>query len=226
MLRRRPVPVSQWRIAMATKIQIVFYSMYGHVYKMAEAVAKGARSVGNVEVDLFQVPELVPDNVLEKSGAKAARAAFAQVATASPERLSDADAIIFGTPTRYGNMCAQMRNFLDQTGSLWMKGELIGKVGSVFCSTATQHGGQETTLTSTHTTLLHLGMVVVGVPYSAPGLMNMNEISGGTPYGATTLAAGDGSRQPSASELEVARFQGEHVTRIAQALAKGRQAGA
>lgn len=207
----------------ATKIQVVFYSMYGHVYKMAEAVAEGARSVGDVEVDLFQVPELVPDSVLEKSGAKAARAAFAHVGPALPERLPDADAIIFGTPTRYGNMCAQMRNFLDQTGSLWLKGELIGKVGSVFCSTATQHGGQETTLTSTHTTLLHLGMVIVGVPYSAPGLMNMSEISGGTPYGASTLASGDGSRQPSQSELEVARFQGEHVTRIAQSLARMRQ---
>jgi NAD(P)H:quinone oxidoreductase type IV len=208
---------------MATKVQVVFYSMYGHVYKMAEAVAAGARSVGDVEVDLFQVPELVPDSALEKSGAKAARAAFAHVQYAVPERLSDADAIIFGTPTRYGNMSAQMRNFLDQTGSLWLKGELIGKVGSVFCSTATQHGGQETTLTSTHTTLLHLGMVIVGVPYSAPGLMTMNEVSGGTPYGASTMASGDGSREPSAGELEVARFQGEHVTRIARALARERR---
>jgi NAD(P)H:quinone oxidoreductase type IV len=209
---------------MATKVQIIFYSMYGHIYKMAEAVADGARAAGDVEVDLLQVPELVPDSTLEKSGAKAARAAFAHVPQASPERLADADAIIIGTPTRYGNMCAQMRNFLDQTGGLWMKGELIGKVGSVFCSTATQHGGQETTLVSTHTTLLHLGMVIVGVPYSAPGLMNMNEISGGTPYGATTLAGGDGSRQPTQSELEVARFQGQHVTEIARLLARQRQA--
>jgi NAD(P)H:quinone oxidoreductase type IV len=207
---------------MATKVQIVFYSMYGHIYKMAEAVAEGARAVGDVEVDLFQVPELMPDSALEKSGAKAARAAFAHVGQASVDRLADADAIIFGTPTRYGNMAAQMRNFLDQTGSLWMKGELIGKVGSVFCSTATQHGGQETTLTSTHTTLLHLGMVIVGLPYSAGGQMDMKEITGGSPYGATTIAGGDGSRQPSPNELALARFQGEHVTKIARALARER----
>src|SRR4030081_3299327 len=186
---------------MATKVQIVFYSTYGHIYRMAEAVAEGAREAGSVEVALLQVPELMPDEVLEKSGAKAARQAFAHVPIAQPDHLADADAIIFGTPTRFGTMCAQMRNFLDQTGGLWMQGSLVGKVGSVFTSTASQHGGQETTLTSFHTTLLHQGMVIVGVPYSVPGLTNMTEISGGTPYGATTLAATDGSRQPSANEL-------------------------
>lgn len=210
---------------MATKIQIVFYSMYGHVYQLAEAVSEGAKTVTGTEVELLQVPELVPDAILEKSGAKAARANFSHIPIAQPERLSDADAVIFGTPTRYGNMCAQLRNFLDQTGSLWLKGELVGKVGSVFCSTATQHGGQETTLTSTHTTLLHLGMVIVGTPYSEQGLLNMSEISGGTPYGATTMAGGDGSRQPSANELNIARFQGRHVAGIAKALVKGYAAG-
>jgi len=204
---------------MATKIQVVFYSMYSHVYRLAEAVAAGAREVAGTEVSLYQVPELVPDEVLEKSGAKAARSVFAHVPVARPEQLADADAIIFGTPTRFGNMCAQMRNFLDQTGGLWMKGSLIGKVGSVFTSTATQHGGQETTITSFHTTLLHQGMVIVGVPYSEQRLVVMNEVTGGTPYGASTLAAPDGSRQPSENELAIARFQGRHVAGIAAKLA-------
>ncbi len=204
---------------MATKIQVVFYSMYSHVYRLAEAVAAGAREVAGTEVSLYQVPELVPDEILEKSGAKAARAAFAHVPVARPDQLADADAIIFGTPTRFGNMCAQMRNFLDQTGGLWMKGSLIGKVGSVFTSTATQHGGQETTITSFHTTLLHQGMVIVGVPYSEQRLVVMNEVTGGTPYGASTLAAPDGSRQPSDNELAIARFQGRHVAGIAAKLA-------
>ncbi len=204
---------------MATKIQVVFYSMYGHVHRLAEAIAEGAREVTGAEVSLYQVPELVPDEVLEKSGAKAARSAFAQVPIARPEQLAEADAIIFGTPTRFGNMCAQMRNFLDQTGGLWMKGSLVGKVGSVFTSTATQHGGQETTITSFHSTLLHQGMVIVGVPYSEQRLMAMNEITGGTPYGASTLAGPDGSRQPSENELAIARFQGKHVAAIAAKLA-------
>jgi NAD(P)H dehydrogenase (quinone) len=203
------------------KVQVVFYSMYGHVWRLAEAVAAGAREVPGAEVQLLQVPELVPDDVLEKSGAKAARAAFAQVPLAVPARLAEADAILFGTPTRFGMMCAQMRNFLDQTGSLWLKGSLIGKVGSVFTSTATQHGGQETTITSFHTTLLHLGMVVVGVPYSEARLLEMNEVTGGSPYGASTLAGGDGSRLPSANELAIARFQGRHATEIASRLATG-----
>ncbi|QHE93653.1 NAD(P)H:quinone oxidoreductase [Pandoraea fibrosis] len=204
------------------KILVVFYSMYGHIYKMAEAVADGARSVAGADVTVMQVPELVPDEVLEKSGAKAARAAFASVPVARVDQLADYDAIIFGTPTRFGNMTAQMRNFLDQTGGLWAKGQLVGKVGSVFASTATQHGGQETTITSFHTTLLHHGMIIVGVPYTEPGLTNMGEITGGTPYGATTLAAGDGSRQPSENELKIAKTQGRHVAEIAAALKNGR----
>jgi NAD(P)H dehydrogenase (quinone) len=206
---------------MSVKIQIVFYSMYGHVHQLAEAVAAGAREVPGVEVGLFQVPELVPEEALERTGAKAARAAFAHIPVARPEQLVEADAILFGTPTRFGNMCAQMRNFLDQTGGLWAKGALIGKVGSVFASTATQHGGQETTITSFHTTLLHHGMVIVGVPYSEARLTTMAEVTGGTPYGATTLAAADGSRQPSENELEIARFQGRHVAQIAVRLHGG-----
>jgi len=203
---------------MATKLQVVFYSMYGHVYRMAEAVAEGVRSVDGCEVQLLQVPELIPDEALEKSGAKSARAAFAHVPVASPNQLAEADGIIFGTPTRFGNMTAQMRNFLDQTGGLWVKGGLVGKVGSVFASTGTQHGGQETTITSFHTTLLHHGMVLVGVPYSEQRLVTMDEITGGTPYGATTLAAADGSRQPSENELAIARFQGAHVAAITKKL--------
>jgi NAD(P)H:quinone oxidoreductase type IV len=176
--------------------------------------------VPDCAVSLFQVPELMPDEALERSGAKKARAGFAHVPVAKPAQLADADALIFGTPTRFGNMCAQMRNFLDQTGQLWLKGALIGKVGSVFISTGTQHGGQETTITSFHTTLLHLGMIVVGVPYSEQRLLNMNEITGGTPYGASTLA-GDGARRPSENELGIARFQGQHVAEIARRLKAG-----
>lgn len=207
---------------MTTKIQVVFYSMYGHIYKMAEEIAAGAREVKDTEVTLLQVPELVPDDVLEKSGAKAARAPFAKVPFARPDQLAAADAIIFGAPTRFGNMPAQMRNFLDQTGGLWMKGALIGKVGSVFTSSATQHGGQESTILSFHTTLLHQGMVIVGVPYSEQRQMTVSEISGGSPYGASTITGGDGSRQPSANELAIARFQGRHVATIAAQLQRGR----
>lgn len=207
---------------MTTKVKVIFYSMYGHIYKMAEAIAAGAREVNGTEVSLYQVPELVPENVLEKSGAKAARAAFAHVPIAKVDQLPDADAIIFGTGTRFGNMTAQMRNFLDQTGALWMNGSLVGKVGSVFTSTATQHGGQETTITSFHTTLLHHGMIIVGVPYAEQRLLNMDEISGGTPYGASTLTGGDGSRMPSENELAIARYQGRHVATIASQLKRGR----
>ncbi|MDW7712059.1 MAG: NAD(P)H:quinone oxidoreductase [Deferrisomatales bacterium] len=206
---------------MSTRIQVVFYSMYGHVYRMAEAVAAGAREVPGCEVGLWQVPELVPEAVLEKSGAKAARQAFAHVPVAQVDQLAEADAILFGTPTRFGNMAAQMRNFLDQTGGLWGSGALVGKVGSVFTSTATQHGGQETTITSFHSTLLHQGMIIVGVPYTEVRLTEMGEISGGTPYGASTLAGGDGSRQPSENELAIARFQGRHVAEIARRLKAG-----
>lgn len=182
---------------MGVKVQVIFYSMYGHIYKMAQAIVEGAKQVPGADVSLYQVAELVPDAVLEQYGAKAARASFANLPIATVGQLPNADAIIFGTPTRFGNMAAQMRNFMDQTGPLWQKGALIGKVGSVFASTATQHGGQETTITSFHSTLLHLGMVIVGVPYSEPGLTYMDGISGGTPYGATTLSNSDGSRQPS-----------------------------
>jgi len=204
---------------MSVKVQVIFYSMYGHIYKMSEAVAAGAREVEGSQVDVYQVAELVPESALERTGAKVARQVFAHIPLASVEVLPAADAIIFGTPTRFGNMCAQMRNFLDQTGPLWLKGGLIGKVGSVFTSTATQHGGQETTITSFHSTLLHQGMVIAGVPYSQQGLVNMKEITGGSPYGAGTLAGSDGSRQPSENELMIARFQGKHVTKIAKKLA-------
>ena len=202
------------------RVQIVFYSMYGHVYRLAEAVAEGAREVSNAEVAIHQVPELVPEEKLEKTGAKAARDIFAHIPIAEPDLLVQADAIIFGTPTRFGNMCAQMRNFLDQTTQLWLEGSLVGKVGSVFVSTASQHGGQETTITSFHSTLLHHGMIVVGVPYSEKRLLSMKEITGGTPYGATTMADADGSRLPSENELAIARFQGKHVAQIAQKLCR------
>src|SRR5512139_450188 len=203
---------------MNTQILVVFYSMYGHVYRLAEAVAAGAGEVAGCAVTLKQVAELVPAEVLEKSGAAAARQAFAHLPVATPDDLAAADAILFGTPTRFGNMCAQMRNFLDQTGGLWMQGALVGKLGSVFTSTASQHGGQETTITSFHSTLLHHGMLIAGVPYTEQRLLTMSEISGGTPYGASTLAAGDGSRRPSENELAIARFQGRHVAHLAKRL--------
>jgi NAD(P)H dehydrogenase (quinone) len=203
---------------MSIKVQVIFYSMYGHVYKMAQAVVEGVKQVPGAEVSISQVAELVPDDVLEKYGAKAAKASFASVPIATVDQLPEAHAIIFGTPTRFGNMAAQMRNFLDQTGPLWLKGALIGKIGSVFASTASQHGGQETTLTSFHTTLLHQGMIIVGVPYSESGLVHMENISGGTPYGATTIAGADGSRHPSENELKIARYQGKHVAEIATKL--------
>lgn len=195
------------------KILVLYYSSYGHVEAMATAVAQGVREAGS-EVCIKRVPELVPDDVARKSGIKLDQPApFASV-----EELSEYDGIIFGTPTRFGNMAAQMRNFLDQTGGLWSAGKLIGKVGSVFVSTSTQHGGQETTITSFHNTLLHHGMVVVGVPCSETRQMTMTEISGGSPYGASTIAGGDGSRMPSENELVIARFQGAHVARIASKL--------
>lgn len=193
-----------------TKVLVLYYSNYGHIERMAEAVAEGARSAG-ADVSIKRVPELVPESVARKSGLKLGQNA----AIASVEELPRYDAIIFGTPTRYGNMAAQMRNFLDQTGGLWVNGSLVGKVASVFTSTATQHGGQETTILTFWPTLAHLGMIIVGVPYAAQGLTNMKEITGGSPYGAGTLAASDGSRQPSENELEIARFQGRHVSEIA-----------
>ena len=193
-----------------SKVLVLYYSAYGHVEKMAEAVAEGARAVPGTEVTIKRVPELVPEEIAKKSGMKLDQPA--RIATV--DELANYDAIIFGTPTRFGNMCAQMRNFLDQTGGLWMKGALVGKVGSVFASTATQHGGQETTITSFHSTLLHQGMVIVGLPYAFAGLTNMDEITGGSPYGASTLAKADGSRQPSVNELDGARYQGKHVAQI------------
>ncbi len=197
-----------------TKLLVLYYSTYGHVETMANAVAEGARSVPGVEVTLKRVPETMPPDVARKHGAKLDQAA----PVAAPNELGDYDAIIFGTPTRFGNMTAQMRNFLDQTGGLWMKGALVGKVGSVFTSTGTQHGGQETTITSFHSTLLHHGMIIVGVPYAEQRLTVMTEITGGTPYGASTLAGPDGSRQPSENELSIARYQGRHVAEIAKKL--------
>ena len=196
------------------KVLVLYYSMYGHIEVMAKAIAEGAAKVPDTEVTIKRVPELMPEEAARNAGVKLDQDAE----IASPEDLADYDAIIFGTPTRFGNMTAQMRNFLDQTGGLWFEGKLIGKVGSVFTSTASQHGGQETTITSFHTTLLHHGMVVVGVPYSIPQLTSMEGISGGSPYGATTITGGDGSRMPSDDELEIARFQGEHVAKIAAKL--------
>jgi NAD(P)H dehydrogenase (quinone) len=202
------------------KVKIIFYSMYGHIYRMAEAVAAGAREVEGADVELLQVPELIPEAVLEKSGAKKAREAFARIPVAKPADLADADAIIFGTPTRFGNMCAQMRNFLDQTGGLWARNALVGKVGSVFTSSATQHGGQETTITSFHITLLHHGMIIVGLPYSEARQTTMDEITGGSPYGSGTICGADNSRMPSENELAMARFQGRHVATIAKKLSQ------
>jgi len=198
-----------------TKLLILYYSMYGHVETLANAVADGARSVDGAEVAVKRVPELMPEEVARKAGAKLDQ----EASVAAVDDLPEYDAILFGTPTRFGNMCAQMRNFLDQTGRLWMNGALIGKIGSVFTSTGTQHGGQETTITSFHSTLLHHGMIIVGVPYSCKELVNMKEITGGSPYGAGTLADGDGSRTPSENELKIARFQGRHVAEIAKKLA-------
>jgi NAD(P)H dehydrogenase (quinone) len=208
---------------MKTKVQIIFYSMFGHIYKMAEEVAKGVRLVNDIDLEMFRVSELVPDEILEKSGAKTAQQVFSNIPIARVDHLTEADAIIFGTPTRYGNMCSQMRNFLDQTGGLWVKNALAGKIASVFASTGTQHGGQETTITSFHSTLFHLGFIVVGVPYAEAGLTNMNEITGGTPYGATTLAGPQNDRRISENESIIARYQGKHVAEIAKALKLGRE---
>jgi NAD(P)H dehydrogenase (quinone) len=196
------------------RVLVLYYSSYGHIEVMAKAVAEGVASVAGCEAVVKRVPELVPDEVARASGMKTDQGA----PLAEPGELGDYDAIIIGTPTRFGNMAAQMRNFLDQTGGLWAKGALIGKLGSAFVSTASQHGGQETTLTSIHTTLLHHGMVIVGLPYSFAGNSIMTEISGGTPYGASTLAGADGSRMPSENELAGARFQGAHVAEIAKKL--------
>lgn len=198
------------------KILVLYYSMYGHVEQLAKIVAEGAANVEGVEVTVKRVPDIMPEDVARRAGAKLEQDA----PLATVDELPNYDGIIFGTPTRFGNMAAQMRNFLDQTGRLWMSGGLIGKVGSVFASTASQHGGQETTITSFHTTLLHHGMVIVGVPYSCSALVSMDDISGGSPYGAGTLAGIKGERHPTPNELEIARFQGEHVAQITKKLAR------
>ena len=197
------------------QVLVLYYSSYGHIETMAGAVAEGARSAG-AEVHIKRVPELMAREAAEKAHFKVDQAA----PLATVEELPDYDAIIIGTPTRFGNMAAQMKNFLDQTGGLWFAGKLVGKVGSVFTSTATQHGGQESTILSTHTVLLHQGMVIVGLPYAFQGQMILSEVTGGSPYGASTISAGDGSRQPSENELAGARFQGKHVAEIAAKLAR------
>lgn len=202
------------------KVLIVFYSTYGHIFKMAQAVAEGAKEVAGAEVHIRRIPETLAEEVLEKMGAVEAQKTFSHVPVCAVDELAEADAIIFGTPTRFGNMCGQMRQFLDATGQLWANGSLIGKVGSVFASSATQHGGQESTILTFHVTLLHQGFVIVGLPYAFQGQMRIDEVSGGSPYGATTIAGGDGSRMPSENEIEAARFQGKHVATIAAKLVR------
>jgi len=197
------------------RILIVYYSMYGHVHRLAEAVAQGAKEIEGAEVEMRRVPETLSTEILVKMGALEAQKSFAHVPICTVDELASADAIIFGTPTRFGNMCGQMRQFLDATGQLWAKGKLVGKVGSVFTSSATQHGGQESTILSFHITLLHHGMIVVGLPYTFQGQMRIDEITGGSPYGVSTIAGGQGERMPSENELAGARFQGKHVAMIA-----------
>jgi NAD(P)H dehydrogenase (quinone) len=200
------------------KVLIVYYSTYGHVHKMAEAIAEGIAEVSGAEAVMRRVPETLPGEVLEKMGAVDAQKTMAHIPICTVEELASADAVIFGTPTRFGNMCGQMRQFLDATGQLWAQGALVGKVGSVFTSSATQHGGQESTILSFHITLLHHGFVVVGLPYAFQGQMRIDEITGGSPYGASTIAGGSGERMPSQNELDAARFQGRHVAQIAAKL--------
>lgn len=202
------------------KVLIVYYSMYGHVHRMAEAVAEGVKEIKGAQVEMRRVPETLPEAVLTQMGALEAQKSFSQIPLCTVEELASADAIVFGTPTRFGNMCGQMRQFLDATGQLWAQGALVGKVGSVFTSSATQHGGQESTILSFHITLLHQGFVIVGLPYSFQGQTRMDEITGGSPYGASTIAGGQGERMPSDNELAAARFQGKHVATIAAKLAK------
>lgn len=202
------------------KILIVYYSMYGHIHRLAQAVAEGVGEVVGAEAVIRRVPETLPPEVLEKMRAVETQKSMAGVPLCSIDELAAADAIIFGTPTRFGNMCGQMRQFLDATGQLWMKGSLVGKAGSVFTSSNTQHGGQESTILSFHITLLHQGMIIVGLPYTFSGQMLDNEITGGSPYGTSTIAGNRGERFPSENELEAARFQGRHVAGIAAKLCK------
>ncbi|WP_291322334.1 NAD(P)H:quinone oxidoreductase [Desulfonatronospira sp.] len=199
-------------------VKVVFYSMYGHVQAMARAVAEGAARVNGTRVDLRRVPETLQHDVLEKMGALKFQESIQDIPVCTVDELQEASALIFGTPTRFGNMCGQMRQFLDGTGGLWASGALVGKVGSVFTSSATQHGGQESTLLSFHITLLHHGMIIAGLPYTFKGQMGTDEVTGGSPYGASTIAGGDGARMPSRNELDGARFQGDYVARIAARL--------
>ena len=201
------------------KVLIVYYSMYGHVHRMAEAIANGAKEVNGAEVEMRRVPETLPAEVLNKMRALEAQKAFSHIPVCTVDELASAHAIIFGTPTRFGNMCGQMRQFLDATGQLWFKRALVGKVGSVFTSSATQHGGQESTILSFHITLLHHGMVVVGLPYTFQDQMRIDEVTGGSPYGSSTIAGVEGERMPSENELAAARFQGKHGAMIASKLA-------
>jgi NAD(P)H dehydrogenase (quinone) len=201
------------------QVLVVYYSMYGHIYRMAQSVVAGIESVEGMEVKLRRVPETLPREVLEKMGAVEAQQKQQDIKVCTVEELGEADGIIFGTPTRFGNMCGQMKQFMDATGQLWQSGKLVGKAGSVFSSSNTQHGGQESTILSFHIVLLHLGMVLVGLPYTFPGQMEAEEISGCSPYGASTIAGPDGSRFPSDNELAGARFQGEHVAKIVKKLA-------
>ncbi|MGD9332006.1 MAG: NAD(P)H:quinone oxidoreductase [Desulfobacterales bacterium] len=200
------------------KVLIVYYSLYGHVHHMAQAIAEGVAEVKGAEAVMRRVPETLSHEVLEKMGAVEAQATMAKIPVCTVDELAAADAVIFGTPTRFGNMCGQMRQFLDATGQLWAQGALVGKVGSVFTCSATQHGGQESTLLSFHISLLHHGFVIVGLPYAFQGQMRIDEVTGGSPYGASTIAGGSGERMPSDNELEGARFQGRHVAQIAAKL--------
>ena len=200
------------------KVLILYYSMYGHVHRMAESIADGVMEVEGAEVEMRRVPETLPAEVLGKMGALEAQKSFSHIPVASVDDLASADAIIFGTPTRFGNMCGQMRQFLDATGGLWTKGALVGKLGSVFTSTGTQHGGQESTILSFHITLFHHGMIVAGLPYAFQGQMKTDEVTGGSPYGASTIAGPAGDRTPTENDLAGARFQGKHVATIAKKL--------
>src|SRR4030066_1483645 len=197
------------------KVLIVYYSMYGHIHRLAEAVAEGAKEVTGAQVEMRRVPETLPEEVLMKMGALEPQKTFVHIPVCNVDELTSADAIIFGTPTRFGNMRGQMRQFFDATGELWAKGALVGKVGSVFTSSATQHGGQESTILSFHITLLHHGMIIVGLPYAFQEQMRIDEITGCSPYGASTIAGGKGERMPSKTELDGAKFQGKHAAGIA-----------
>lgn len=202
------------------KVLIVYYSMYGHTHRMAQAVAEGVQEVSGAQAVLRRVPETLPTDILQAMGATSAQKDMARVPVCTVEELAQADAIIFGTPTRFGNMCGQMRQFLDATGQLWLKGNLVGKVASVFTSSATQHGGQETTILTFLVTLMHQGMLIAGLPYSFPGQMRNDEITGGSPYGASTIAGVKGERLPTANELAAAKFQGKHVAELASRLTR------